>query len=41
MAGGTSIEEDLLNREAKLERLDFELSARTGPCFVTGAATEG
>lgn len=28
-----SIEEDRLKREAKLDRLDFELSARTDDCF--------
>lgn len=29
-----SIEEDRLKREAKLDRLDFELSARTVDCFA-------
>lgn len=35
-----SIEEDRLKREAKLDRLDFELSARTVDCFAgDGMAT--
>lgn len=29
-----SIEDDRLKREAKLERFDFELSARAGDCLA-------
>lgn len=35
-----SIEEDRLKREVKLERLDFELSERTGAFLVGGGVTE-
>lgn len=35
-----SIDEDRLKREAKLERFDFELSARTGDCLLEDTLEE-